>query len=562
MINTLVNEMGGFYPELRERKDYVLNVVQDEENRFIQTLDQGTELLNAELARLKSSGKKSLSGEIIFKLYDTYGFPVDLTRLMAEEQHFQVDEAGFETEMQTAREKAKASWKGKGLATDEAHLIQWSNTLSRDKGTTQFSGYDHLNCSTKIVGLSNGQAEVTQLKSGDQGIIVTTETSFYGEGGGQVGDKGYAKSGTAVATVHNTTKQNDIYLHHVEVTAGEFKVGADLQFQVAESERRQTASNHSATHILHAALRKTLGTHVTQAGSLVDATRLRFDFTHPKSLTADEIQTIEAIVNEEIGKGLSVSCVVKSHEEAIKDGAMALFGEKYGNEVRVVKMGDFSQELCGGTHISNTAQIRLFKIVSESGVSAGVRRMEAISGDVAVNFLSKHYQQAQAAREAIGAQEPWNQFLESKSTPITDWIEEKKQAIKGLEREIKDLKKGQINIDVILASAKTFAKGATKGRYVVATLDVDDRDLLAQITDQLKNRIESGLVVTVGLGTDSHPVIVAATKDINPGINAGQVLKDLSQQLGGKGGGRPDFAQGAIVKRDAVASTLETYLKG
>lgn len=560
MINTLVNEMGGFYPELRERKDYVLNVVQDEETRFIQTLDQGTELLNAELARLKSSGKKTLPGELAFKLYDTYGFPVDLTRLMAQEQSFQVDETGFEQEMQNAREKAKASWKGKSLATDEAHLIQWSNTLARDKGTTKFVGYENLECSTKIIGLSNGQAEVSSLKTGDIGVLVTAATSFYGEGGGQVGDKGSAKAGAATLSVHNTTKQNDIYLHQVEITAGEFKVGTDIQLQVEESERRQTAANHSATHLLHAALRTVLGTHVTQAGSLVDSSRLRFDFTHPKALTSEELQQVESMVNTEIAKGLTVHSAVKTQEEALKGGAMALFGEKYGDEVRVVKMGDFSQELCGGTHITNTAQIRLVKIVSESGVSAGVRRMEALSGDGAVQFLTKHFQQAQAAREAIGAQESWTQFIESKTSPITDWIEDKKQIIKMLEKEIKDLKKGQINIDALMATAKPFTKGTMQGRYVVATLDIDDRELLAQITDQLKNRIESGLVITVGQGTDSHPVIVAATKNMNPALNAGQILKDLSQQLGGKGGGRPDFAQGAIVKREAIGTVLEKYL--
>jgi alanyl-tRNA synthetase len=285
---------------------------------------------------------------------------------------------------------------------------------------------------------------------------------------------------------------------------------------------------------------------------------LRFDFTHPKALSTEDLQKIEFLVNEEIAKSLTVNCSVKSHEAAIKDGAMALFGEKYGDEVRVVKMGDFSQELCGGTHVTNTSQIRLFKIVSESGVSAGVRRMEALAGDCALKYLLKHMNQAQAARESIGAQEAWNQILDSNTSPVVAWIEEKKATIKALEKEIKDLKKGQIDIDALIATAKPFAKGNTQGRFVVATLDVDDRELLAQITDQLKNRIESGVIIAVGMGTESHPVIVAATKNLNPAVNAGQILKDLSQQLGGKGGGRPDFAQGAIVKRDAVALAVAT----
>jgi alanyl-tRNA synthetase len=560
MINSLVTEMGNCYPELRERKDYVLNVVHEEENRFTQTLDQGTELLNVELARLKSSGQKTLPGEVVFKLYDTYGFPVDLTRLMAQEQSFLVDESGFDKEMQTAREKAKFSWKGKSLNTDEAHLLQWSNGLAREKGVTQFNGYEQLNCNVKVVGISDGLVEVNSLKAGSTGILVTQATTFYAEGGGQVGDKGNAKAGPTEVVIHNTTKLNDIYLHHVEVTKGELKIGTEVLLAVSESERRQTASNHSATHLLHAALRKVLGNHVTQAGSLVDPTRLRFDFTHAKALTPGELQAVEVLVNTEIAKGLPIQGTVKSHETAIKEGAMALFGEKYGNEVRVVKMGDFSQELCGGTHIGNTAQIRLVKIVSETGVSAGVRRLEALSGDGALSLLNKHYQQSQVARDSIGAQESWSQFLESDHAVLTQWIEEKKLNIKNLEKEIKDFKKGQINIEAILASAKNFKKGTLAGRYVVAILDIDDRELLAQITDQIKNRIECGVVVSAGLGVDSHPVIIAATKNLIPAINAGQMLKDLSQRLGGKGGGRPDFAQGAIVKRDELADTLASYL--
>lgn len=559
MINALVSEMGVAYPELIERKAYILNVVEDEENRFTQTLDQGTELLNSELSKLKSSGRKTVPGEVVFKLYDTYGFPVDLTRLMAQEQTFEVDDHGFAQEMQAARAKAKASWKGKGLDTDESHLIQWTNTLSRDLGQTQFIGYDSLDCPSIIIGLSNGHQTVSQLKAGDHGILITAKTSFYGEGGGQAGDKGFGASPHGKIHIYNTTKQNEIYLHHFEVLEGQLQVSEEIQLSVEGSERRQTAANHSATHLLHAALRSVLGTHVGQAGSLVDSSRLRFDFTHPKAISTDDLQKIEALVNGEIAKGHSVSCNVKSHAEALKDGAMALFGEKYGDEVRVVKMGEFSQELCGGTHVSNTAQIRLFKIISESGVSAGVRRIEALSGDKAIELLTKHYHQSQAAREAIGATESWLQILESNSNPLTQWIEDKKQSLKGLEKDLKDLKKGQINIDSLVEKAKPFTKGPLSSQFVVAVLEIDDRELLAQITDQIKNKLGSGLIITVGQGPETHPVIVAATKDLNPGINAGQVLKDLSQKLGGKGGGRPDFAQGAIVNRDGVASTVESY---
>ena len=560
MIETLVKQMSGFYPELLDRKDYILNVVQDEESRFIQTLDQGTELLNSELVQLKSNKKTTLPGEVVFKLYDTYGFPVDLTRLMTEEQNFQMDENGFEQEMQKARIKAKSSWKGKGLNTDEAHIIQWSNQLAREKGITEFIGYEQTSSISKVTSLSNGHAEVSQLKSGDVGILVSTSTPFYAESGGQVGDKGQAHSSKVQLNIHNTTKQNDIYLHHFEVLSGEIKVGDEMTFKVEESERRSTASNHSATHLLHSALRNILGNHVTQAGSLVDSNRLRFDFTHPKALTLTEIQSIEDLVNAEIQQSIPIQTTIKSHEEAIKSGAMALFGEKYGDKVRVVRMGDFSQELCGGTHVNNTSQIRLLKITSETGVSAGVRRIEAISGVTAINFLTKHFQQVQESRESIGALESWNQFLESNSNPILNWIEEKKLTIKNLEKEIKELKRGQIDIDAIVTTAKSFIKGTKQGRFIVATLDIEDRELLAQINDQIKNRIGSGIVLTVGLGTDSHPVIIAATKDLAPEINVGSILKDLSLKLGGKGGGRADFAQGAINKRDGITPFLELLL--
>lgn len=561
MIDSLAKEMGDFYPELRSRKDYILNVVQDEETRFIQTLDQGTELLNSELNQIKSKSKSNskleLPGEIVFKLYDTFGFPVDLTRLMAQEQGFSVDEKGFENEMHRAKEKAKSSWKTKSFNTDDAHLIQWTQNLKQAHSPTQFCGYDHLSSKGTVLGLSNGHQEVASLKTGDHGLLVVNTTPFYAEGGGQVGDQGYASNQTTKISIHNTTKINDIYLHHIEITAGELSVKNSLDLNVSESERRYVVCHHSATHLLHAALRKLLGTHITQAGSLVDATRLRFDFTHPKALSKEELESVEKLVNEEIAKAWPVDPTIKSHEQAIKEGAMALFGEKYGDEVRVIKMGDFSQELCGGTHVRNTSHIRAFLIVAESGVSAGVRRIEALAGDKALTYLKKHYQQAQMAREASNTQETWAQIMESDTSPLLSWVEEKKQTIKLLEKEIKDLKSSKIDIDSLVAQAQNFTKNNVSGRYVVALLEVDDRELLAKVTDQIKNRIESGVVITLGKSdSDSHPIIVSVTKNLNPHINAGQFLKDLSQKLGGKGGGRPDFAQGAVIQRDAVNKTV------
>ncbi len=403
IAEVLIQEMGPIYPELKQRKDIIISTLRDEQDRFMATLGTGTAILNQELTKLKSKNQKELSGDVVFKLYDTYGFPADLTRLMAEEQGFTVDEKKFEAEMESAREKAKASWKGKAMGSDQAHLIQLANEISASHKVTQFTGYDTTLDQGKVVALSNGTQKVNSLKAGENGIVILDRTPFYAEGGGQAGDQGHLKtSGNTSVKVADTTKQNDIFLHQVQIESGELKVGDTVTTEVYSSERRNTAANHSATHLLHAALRKVLGTHVTQAGQLVDASRIRFDFTHGKALSSQELAQIEQLVNDEVSKAVPVTATLMKHKDAIASGAMALFGEKYGDEVRVLKMGEFSTELCGGTHVTNTSQIRLFKIVSESGVSAGVRRIEALSGDLAVKYLMSALHDDIEARRAAG----------------------------------------------------------------------------------------------------------------------------------------------------------------
>lgn len=555
MIDALDKEMGTFYPEIRNRKSYILNVVNEEENRFSQTLEQGTILLNDELQKLTKKGSKTLSGETVFKLYDTFGFPLDLTHLMAREQGFEVDENQFQAEMEKSRLKAKASWKGKGIKANEAHLVQWTNDTFRSQGSTKFKGYDVLMDTAHAIALSNGDKEVQELTAGQSGFLITDATPFYAESGGQAGDQGTGWTNTQTRfLIHNTTKQNEEFLHHIEVQEGTLKKQDLVTLQVQESERRKTAANHSATHLLHSGLRKLLGTHVTQAGSLVDSEKLRFDYTHNKPLTDEDILTIEKMVNDEIGLGLSVKCEVKSQKEAILEGAMALFGEKYGDLVRVVKMGTYSTELCGGTHVQNTAQIRLFKIVSEYGVSAGVRRIEALTGEGALNFFNKHLQEATAARVAIGVQENWMTFLENSNAPLSQWIEDKKSQIKNLEKEIKQLHSAKIDINELLKSAVEFKHNdATTGKLLVADVQIDDRDVLSQISDQLKDKMGAkSVVVVVGHGDPSHPLIVSVSRDLTQAIKAGDVLKTIATAMGGKGGGRPDFAQGAAPNRDKL----------
>jgi len=550
-ISVVISEMSDFYPELKRARELITTTVSDEISRFLTTLDQGTEILNVELSKVSDRGQKVLSGDVAFKLYDTFGFPVDLTRLMAEEKGVRVDEESFMKNMEEARKIAKSSSsKFKSISTDAAHIVQLSQLALNERGPTRFTGYTTTKASGNVVLLSNGFEVKNELKAGEQGIVVLDQTAFYAESGGQVGDRGELQTQSgAQLEVLDCTKQNDVFFHHVRVIDGVLKKGEGCVGQVTNSNRRSTAANHSATHLLHAALRKHLGTHVTQAGSSVDAERLRFDYTHNKPLSDTDITQIEQMVNEEISLQSDVNTAEMEHQAAIEAGALALFGEKYGDRVRVVKMGEFSTELCGGTHVPNTAMIRLFKIVSENGVSAGVRRIEAVTGDAAFQFMLRNTHENQRARLAAGYQEGWTQYLNSealgKNATVTDWIENAKMTIRNLEREIKTLRGGAIDIDILIREAKSFQSGATAAKLVTAALDLEDRDILSELSDRIKNKIQSGVVILVGKGDRKHPIVVSVSKDLTKTLSAGKILSEVAQELKGKGGGRPDFAQGA-----------------
>lgn len=554
MATAVVQQMSEVYPELKTRQDHVLSTIRDEEARFLQTLDQGTGILNDEMKKAKSKGQKALSGEIAFKLYDTYGFPLDLTQLMAQEQDLTVDDAGFETQMEAARSKSKASWKGKAMASDEKHLIAFAQNVRDQKGATVFTGYEGLSGESGLVALSNGAAQVDSLEKGSSGFVVLDRTPFYAEGGGQVGDKGQISGDGFRALIHDTTKKSDLHLHHVEVLEGSLKAGQKVKTQVDESERRQTVANHSATHLMHAALRTVLGEHVTQAGSVVDPSRLRFDFTHNKPMTTEEILKVEQLVNEQIARSLDVQVQMMTHKEALASGAMALFGEKYGDEVRVLRMGDFSCELCGGTHVTNTSQIRVFKIVSEGGVSAGVRRIEAITGEGAVQWLMDRSAEALRAQNSAGTKD------------LDQWIESKKSEIKALEKEIKKLRGSSIPVDQIANQAVSFrAKNGLEAKAVFADLDLDDREVMTEVANQIRDKLNPGLVVLIGKGHDTHPIVVSASKEVATVVKAGDLLKQIAATMGGKGGGRPDFATGAAPDRSRLSEArqaLDQVLKG
>lgn len=555
-IQIVIDEMNDIYPELTRGREHILSTVRDEIQRFLTTLDQGTEILNDSLSKLGSRGAKILDGATVFKLYDTFGFPVDLTRLMAQEKGFGVDEKGFEKQMDDAREKAKAASGSKFKAsTDATHLVRIAQDVKSKTGPSIFLGYHGCTGKGKALLISNGKAQVKVLKSGEEGLLILDRTPFYGEAGGQAGDRGHLKASaapsstsTAVAIeVFDTTKQDDIIFHHVRVVSGTLEDGMSLEAQVEESMRRATANNHSATHLLHAALRNVLGTHVTQAGSLVESERLRFDFTHTKSLSREEIRTIEDMVNAEISAGRDVQAAEMSHAEAMKKGAMALFGEKYGDQVRVISMGGagqsaFSTELCGGTHVSNTSQIRLFKILSEGGVSAGVRRIEATTGDRALHYLMTSSDENLHAREVAG--------LQGGTGTVAGYIDNLREKMKELERELKKLKGSSIDADSLVREAKTFSVKGVSARFVAASLEIDDREVLSQLADKLRDKLGTGVVCLVGRGPDGasggkHPIIVTVSKDLIAHVSAGKILGEVAKEMGGKGGGRPDFAQGA-----------------
>lgn len=550
VVEELISLMSKAYPELTQQKNLILKTVRSEEESFLKTLDQGTEILNKEISKLKSEKKATLSGEFSFKLYDTYGFPADLTRLMSAEQGIQFDEAGFEKNMDEARKRSQASWKGQALAVDQGHLIAHSQKVK----ATEFLGYNTLSADGKVLALSDGQKIVEKLGA-VEGLLVTDKTPFYAEGGGQVGDTGHGKSSNAKFEVTNCIKIGNAFFHSITITSGELKNGDSVHLEVSSSTRRDTQSNHSATHLMHAALRNVLGTHVTQAGSHVDANRTRFDFTHDKPITPEEISKIEDQVNEQIALAHEIKPEVMPYKKAIDSGVMALFGEKYGDEVRVLKMGDFSAELCGGTHVSNTAQIRLFKIISQSGIAKGVRRIEAVTGTRAVQYLQNIEKVYDKVRDLLKVEENFADVSELKDVSESKTLSKVQSVVAEKDAALKEMKKAAAESLLKAYDVEKIASGGKKfsgGTYVFVKIDTDDRKFITDFSEKLRNKIQSGIVVAVGEGSEGNPVIISVTKDLTTKYNAGKILQEMNQVLGGKGGGKPDLAQGSAPSLSAL----------
>ncbi len=529
LSETVINGSKDGYPELDEKKDMIFKVLTEEENKFDKTIDQGLNILSDMQKEMEANNSKELSGENAFKLYDTYGFPLDLTKEILEEKGFTVDEESFATAMQKQKEtarnsRAKTNYMGADVTVYE----------SIDPAiTSEFVGYDNLVYDSKITVLTTDTELTEALADGDTGTIIVDKTPFYATMGGQEADKGIIVTDTAEFVVKDTIKLLGGKIGHVgQVTKGMFKVGDTVTLKVDEENRNATAKNHSATHLLQKALRIVLGTHVEQAGSLVNADHLRFDFTHFQALTSEELKQIEEIVNEKIAEQLPVETKIMSIEEAKKTGAMALFGEKYGDSVRVVNMGEFSKEFCGGTHVKNTGNIMLFKIISESGVAAGVRRIDALTGQAVLDYYANIENMLyEAARTA-----------KSEPAKLNAKIESLLEEIKVLHSENESLKSKLANNSLgdVMSNVKEI-----KGFNVLATkVDGVDMNGLRNLGDNLKEKLTNGVIVLASSQEDKVNLIVMATDDaVKNGAHAGNIIKSIAPLVGGGGGGRPNMAQ-------------------
>ena len=529
LSETVIESSKDGYPELEEKKSMIFKVLTEEENKFDKTIDTGLSILANMEEEMKAKNEKTLSGENAFKLYDTYGFPLDLTQEILEEKGFDVDEDGFKKAMEVQRETARKARKTTNyMGADETVYESLDTSLS-----TQFVGYDKLIEDSVITALTTEKEVVQALADGDKGTIVVEQTPFYATMGGQVGDKGIIKTNEGTFVVVDTIKLHGTMVGHVGyVSEGMIQVGDKVTLKVDSANRNAIAKNHSATHLLQKALKLVLGNHVEQAGSYVDAERLRFDFTHFQAMTPEEIEKVEALVNEQIENGLDVVTEEMSLEDAKKTGAMALFGEKYGDKVRVVSMGDYSIELCGGTHVSNTSTISYFKIISESGISAGVRRIEALTG----TGLMKHYADVEKKlHEAakVAKTEPNN---------LVKRIETLNEEIKALSSENEKLKAKMANASVGDVMSQVVEVNGVK---LLATKVADvDMNGLRNLGDQLKDKMGGGVVVLVSTTGDKANVIVMADDDaISKGAHAGNMIKEIAKLVGGGGGGRPNMAQ-------------------
>jgi len=533
LVAPLVAEMGEAYPELAAAQEQVERILKLEEERFAETLEQGMKILEACVEKIHGT---VIPGDVVFQLYDTYGFPVDLTADYARENDLSVDHAGFDIAMTAQRTRARAA---------KSFGDGYNQTIKLD-AQTEFTGYQQLNEESKIIGLFQQSEAVSILVEGAEGVVVLESTPFYAESGGQAGDRGRIEIEGAVFEVTDTQKQGgSLFLHYGKVISGELKNNLSCTAFVEPISRQAITLNHSATHLLHAALRQVLGDHVTQKGSLVNAERLRFDFAHFEPMTAEEIKIIERIVNQQIRHNAAVTADVMSKEDAINAGAMALFGEKYGDEVRVLKIGDFSTELCGGVHAKRAGDIGLFKIISETGVASGVRRIEAITGEAAIQWLEGR----EKAITVIAS------MVKSSPEAAAEKVQQLMDKSKSLEKELERLQSK-------LASS---AGGELAGQAVeidgikvlAVKLDGVEPKAMTDLLDQLKNKLVSAAIVLATVKDGKVTLIAGVTKDQTARVKAGDLVNVVATQVGGKGGGRPDMARAGGTEPEKLEQALQ-----
>lgn len=531
LVGPLIDVMGSAGEDLKRQQAQVEQVLKTEEEQFARTLERGLALLDEELAKLSGD---TLDGETAFRLYDTYGFPVDLTADVCRERNIKVDEAGFEAAMEEQRRRAREA---SGFGADY-------NAMIRVDSASEFKGYDHLELNGKVTALFVDGKSVDAINAGQEAVVVLDQTPFYAESGGQVGDKGELKGANFSFAVEDTQKYGQAIGHIGKLAVGSLKVGDAVQADVDEARRARIRLNHSATHLMHAALRQVLGTHVSQKGSLVNDKVLRFDFSHNEAMKPEEIRAVEDLVNAQIRRNLPIETNIMDLEAAKAKGAMALFGEKYDERVRVLSMGDFSTELCGGTHASRTGDIGLFRIISESGTAAGVRRIEAVTGEGAIATV---YADSDRLSEVA-------HLLKGDSNNLADKVRSVLERTRQLEKELQQLKEQAAAQESANLSSKAIDVNGVK--LLVSELSGVEPKMLRTMVDDLKNQLGSTIIVLATVAEGKVSLIAGVSKDVTDRVKAGELIGMVAQQVGGKGGGRPDMAQAGGTDAAALPAAL------
>ena len=543
IVDLVVDIMGEHYTKLKQKNDQIKRIIKQEELKFEATLEQGMNILNEYLAELDDKGEKELSGKEVFTLYDTYGFPKELTEEIAEEKGFSIDKSGFDKEMEKQKKRARDA---REVEQNNHKKLELYKEIREKHGLSEFIGYDNYDSESKVIAIISEAEKIAEAKAGDELEVILDKTPFYAESGGQVGDKGVLKSDDFEAEVYDTGELAELTYHKVKIIKGQLKVGDQIKTEVTFELRKAAAKNHTATHLLHKALKEVLGEHVNQSGSLVAPNKLRFDFSHFEALTEEEIKEIEQIVNQKIQANIDLKKERMDFSKAKKEGAMALFNEKYGNEVRVVKIDEFSKELCGGTHVEQTGEIGIFKILKESGIASGVRRIEAITGEDALDYIQQQEDKINQVAD----------LLKSNPDEIVAGISDLQSKVKSLENEITQLK------DKLAASSSSDiisqAEEINNIPVILHKVDGIDNDGLRKMGDNLKQELKSGIIILASHLADKVIFVAMVSDDlVDKGYNAGEIISDVANIAGGGGGGRPTMAQAGGSLPDKIGEAFD-----